>query len=240
MPLILDKIKDMTKIPIYLLSTSQATDPLKAGVSGRSNDHWSGAPIRDEVIKLHPNLKDALITASTSTDLEPYFTTWYKEHQAELKESHDKLLIYLITNWSILLADIEEMTNTSPWDMSPIAINLSSLYPSSYWSDTHAIDLYYQTADFGRDLLHELVHLRTADLLGSDWFIEHNLIGQQKALFMELLADILLARSGNNLAQAARSPYPFFAKYNQQMKLLMRQSDFMSIASSLASEVNKQ
>jgi hypothetical protein len=202
--------KVMSTKPIFLLSTSQSTDPLKSGALGRKNYHWSGAPLRDEIIKCHPGLDILLATASNSVDLEPYFTTWYSDHKAELEKSRIRIQNYLNDNWIKLLADVEELTNSEDWDKSPIKISISSLYPSSYLSNSHTIDLYFLVSDIGKVILHELMHLRTEDMLGQSWFIQQNLKGQQKGAFMELFADILFARSGNPLAQAARSPYPFF------------------------------
>lgn len=227
----------MPEQPDYLLSTAQSTDPLKAGALGSKNGHWSGAPLKDEVIKYHPNLSDILATATMPEELEPYFTAWYSSHQPELNIAQSNVEAYLKANWADLLSQVEDMTNTQPWNFATITISLSSLYPSTYWSDSSTIDLYYQASEIGRDLLHELIHLRTEHLFGQDWFMNHHLTGQQKAVFMELLAEILLARSNSDLAQSARSPYPFFKRYKHQIQMLQQESNLMTLASLLAKEV---
>ena len=229
----------MTKLPGYHISIAQKTDPLKAVAIGRRDEHWSGAPLRTEIIDLHPSLGDALTTARMPADLGPYFSKWYKTHADELKQANIRLSTYLESNWSTLIATIESLTGNSPWPRYTIELALSSLYPSSFWGDTHTIDLHYQTTDFGRDLLHELIHLRTEDILSNEWFIEHDVIDRQRGIFMELLAEIVLSRSANPKAQAARSPYPFFANYADQIKSLAKEPDFPTLAIATAQVINE-
>lgn len=224
----------MITIPSYTIKLAYATDSLKAGAWGRSVPHWSEAPLQSAIGEEHPNLLPMLAKARVPADLQPYFDRWYTIHSADLAAAKQQLSHRLESNWLNLIRLVTLLTDNAPWTESPITIALSSLSPSSLWGGTRTIDIYYDQTDFERDILHELIHLRTEELLNQDWFNTNALSDQKRGLFMELLADIVLAGSQDAKPQLARSPYPFLTKYQSDIKRLHRERSFFARAAAAA------
>ena len=129
---------------------------------------------------------------------------------------------------------VQALTADVAWPKETIILALSAVYPSNFWGGTLTINQYFDRPTFAPSVVHELIHLRTELLLGEDWFVKRHVTADKRAIFMELSAEVVLSRSTDELAQAARGTYPFFADYQRQLKQASGVPDFVEMCDILA------